>query len=149
MEDLRRVSGLLTSIDAGLRTSELAGCDRLRRCICDIAPLLDRLKNMACPWGASAMRALGQLQAALERTDRVLRDGAASGDCNEGDCELLGALRQLWQRQIEMNLAVQFQNVLDEDSSRSAKGLCGDSEMQPGGLSGLIGEKIGLKQPMV
>eukprot|EP00803_Ostreobium_quekettii_P004083 evm.model.scf_1104EXC.1 EVM.evm.TU.scf_1104EXC.1 scf_1104EXC:11822-28756(-) len=148
MEDLRRVSGLLASIDAGLSTSELAGCDRLRRCICDIAPLLDRLKRMACPWGPSAMRALAQLQAALERTDRVIRNCAACGHCDEGDCELLGALRQLWQRQIEMNLAVQFQNVLDEDGSRGAKGLCGESEKPPGGLSGLIGEKIGLERPM-
>ncbi|CAD7701432.1 unnamed protein product [Ostreobium quekettii] len=146
MDDLRRASALVASIDAGLDASGLRDCDRLRRCISAIVPLLDKLQTMKRPWGASAMRALAQLQSALERTDGVVAACAqASGDRRELDCQFVGALRQLWQRQIEMNLAVQFQHVLDEDIGRTARGIFGEQEMQPGGVPGLVAEKIGLK----
>lgn len=129
------------------RTIEGASLCSSRRCISYIVPLLDKLQTMRCPWGANTVRALRQLQDALERVDNAVlncpQDSPYSG---ENGCEYVGALRQLWQRQIEMNLAVQFQRVLDEDVGRSACGIWEERKLlQVASPAGLVDEKVAME----
>lgn len=64
----------------------------------------------------------------------------------ENDCECVGALRQLWQRQIEMNLAVQFQLVLDDNVDRTAWSTLVEPKVQlVGSPPGLVNEKAGIE----
>lgn len=147
MEHLLRASQLVADIDRDLNSSSLQGCERLARCISYIVPLLDKLQTMRCPWGANTVRALRQLQDALERVDNAVlncpQDSPYSG---ENGCEYVGALRQLWQRQIEMNLAVQFQRVLDEDVGRSACGIWEERKLlQVASPAGLVDEKVAME----
>lgn len=147
MEDLHRASQLVSDINRYLSDSSLEGRERLTRCISGIVPLLDKLKTLRCPWGTTTVRVLGQLQAALERVDNAVRncpqDSPYSG---ENDCEFMGALRELWRRQIELNLAVQFQHVLNEDVGRTACGIWGERKLcLVASQTGCVGDKVAME----
>lgn len=147
MEELLRASDLVFDIDRALIASELQGCERLKRCLSAIVPLLAKLRTTRCPWGAATVRSLAQLQEALERVDGAVRSHLQEASHNwENDCECVGALRQLWQRQIEMNLAVQFQLVLDDNVDRTAWSTLVEPKVQlVGSPPGLVNEKAGIE----
>lgn len=147
MEDLQRASQLVSDINRDLSASSQEGSERLTRCISGIVPLLDKLKTLQCPWGSTTVRALGQLQEALERVDNAVRNCPQDSPYSkENDCEFMGALRELWQRQIEMNLAVQFQRVLDEHVGRTACGIWGERKLcQVSSQTGCVCDKVAME----
>lgn len=139
MEALTRASALTVDIAGDLEALSLQGCERLRRCISEIVPLLDNLRTMKSPWGPSTVRALSQLHEALERVQDVVRTCVNSVvHFPQQDCDLLTSLRQLWQRQIEMNLAIRFQQVLEDTKMDAFK--AGRETMTPS--EGLVGDGL-------
>lgn len=147
MEDLLRASNLVFDIDRALIASRLLGSERLKRCLSAIDPLLAKLRTMRCPWGDITVRSLAELQEALERVDSAVRKHSQDASHNwENDCECVAALRQLWQRQIEMNLAVQFQLVLDDNVDQTAWSTLVEPKAQlVGSTPGLVTEKAGIE----
>ncbi|GMH38119.1 LOW QUALITY PROTEIN: hypothetical protein BSKO_06003 [Bryopsis sp. KO-2023] len=117
MEDLARAVALASDIECALEQCNLEQCERLKRCITEIVPLLKNLQAMKKPFGHTTVRAIAQLQEALEPMLRVVTEERESHEL----CEQMIVLRQLWQRQIELHLAVQFQKVLEEDVDKSAR----------------------------
>lgn len=116
MEDLARTVALASDIESALVSSDLEQCERLKRCITEIIPLLKNLQAMKKPFGHTTIRAIAQLQEALQPMLEVVKDLEAHQLCNQ-----MIMLRQLWQRQIELHLAVQFQKVLEEDVDKSVR----------------------------
>lgn len=116
MEHVARAAKVAADIELALEESTLEQCERLRRCISEIVPLLQNLQAMKMPFGGGTVRAVNQLLEALEPMHRLVTDYEA-----HRLSEQMTVLRQLWQRQIELHLAVQFQKSFEQDMDASAR----------------------------
>ncbi|GMH38185.1 hypothetical protein BSKO_06069 [Bryopsis sp. KO-2023] len=126
MEGVTRACALAADVETALLDSKLENCERLKRCVSSISPLLNKLQDMRKPFRSDTVQAVLKLQEALETVHEVVENCTA----NQLHAQMV-VLRQLWQRQIELHLAVQFQRVLETDLERSVRTVWGSMSPRP------------------